>query len=409
MSADTVKTTLCCKLNNKAGYILIVYSSLISFALILSAWAYLSFQENQVRQLEREISSIKAFYVAQAGLKKISYLNNTELSDPDFGAGSYDVKSENEQYISVGEVRGVKRTLRADIEKGEEGYFGYFEGAVYVHNLFTISRMPGTINGKSSYAIQSGSIISTAQCKNYRIIFKCDSHNCVIQDKIREDYSKIHQWIKEEGIDFSYINKNDNSKIIAPREHTLSKSGNLSVYNIEARKIGIYNYTLNSNKTIITSAYLTVTSGKTLLLSEGNYYLTDLILEEDAKLIVSGPVKILCIHELRLNKDAKINIQENESPGDPTEFYWIGLNKSTRKTPLPKIELFSKSEFYGTILAPYWQFVIRDGVKLEGAVFVHNFGFYPGSTKLPWNITFDDRLLAQQSSVISNWKEVESK
>ena len=114
MSADTVKTTLCCKFNIKAGYILIVYSSLISFALILFAGAYLSFQENQVRQLEREISSIKAFYIAQAGLKKISYLNNSELEEV-FGAGKYEVTSVvgdgKTEYTSVGEVRGVKRTL----------------------------------------------------------------------------------------------------------------------------------------------------------------------------------------------------------------------------------------------------------------------------------------------------------
>ena len=159
MSTDTPLAGLYLEPNTTSGYILIIYSCLISFALILFAGAYLGFQENQIRQMEREISSIKAFYIAQAGLKKIAGLNETELEE-DFGGGSYEVISAMEEYTSVGQFKGVKRTLQADIEREGTETGGYFEGAVYVHHDFGTMNLPGFIDGKnSSYALQIGDII----------------------------------------------------------------------------------------------------------------------------------------------------------------------------------------------------------------------------------------------------------
>jgi len=113
-----------------------------------------------------------------------------------------------------------------------------FEGAVYVHKLFALNRMPGTINGKSSYAIQSRDYISTAQCAMYGINFECDLGECVIQGKGREDYSEIWQMIKAEEIVFYYMANNDNAAIIAPREHNiLNSSCDLPVYDSNGTRV----------------------------------------------------------------------------------------------------------------------------------------------------------------------------
>lgn len=424
MSADTEKTTLCCKFNNKAGYILIVYSSLISFALILFAGAYLSFQENQVRQLERGISSIKAFYIAQAGLKKISYLNNIELKE-DFGAGRYEVTSVfgdgRTEYTSEGwyprDVKShiwVKRTLKADIiGKQDTGsdwgvYYRdkYIEGAVYVHNDFSTINLPGLIDGKdSSYALQTGDIvISDPFYRNIKF------RGPIIQRTKRDEYIKI--W--NEFYDLLYkddirsIDKNDNSKII---EHT---SSNIKQW----LDLGGAEYYFNIGSGEIKTARLIVKKNKTYTLPSGNYFLEKLTVEQGARLRVSGPVTIFLYsrqhtNDFKLQKNGSIN-----KDGNPGDFTLLGFNRYKRNTPLPVVEMFKSSQLYGIILAPYYQFIIHEGAKIEGSLIAHNFiMWYKEDTEPPpWEIIYAD--LSQSGgtgggsssfSDIRNWKEVESR
>lgn len=237
----------------------------------------------------------------------------------------------------------------------------YIEGAVYVHNDFGTINLRGLIDGKdSSYALQTvDTIISDPFYRN--IIFE----GPVIQRTKRDDYREIWNQFFDISKNIRYIDYNDNNNII---EHTTSNSrlwldlGGAQYY-----------YTINSSSGEILAARLKVLKNRSYTLPSGIYFLQDLDLEEGAQLKVSGPVTIFLYsnqstHGVRLEKDASIN-----KNGTPQNFTLLGFNKYCHNTPSPMIEMFKDSQLYGTILAPYYQFIICEGARLEGALLVHNF------------------------------------
>jgi len=253
----------------------------------------------------------------------------------------------------------------------------YFKGAVYVDNDFGTINLGGLIDGKdSSYSLQTGDAVPSAPL-HWNIIFK----GPVIQRKKRDDYRSIWNKLKDEYRVIKVIVNNDNANIV---EHNISNSRQW--LDLGSAK---YYFNMNNSGEIVT-ATLIVKKNKTYTLPSGNYFLKKLELEEGAQLNVSGPVTIFLYSTqgsdyLRLEEDASIN--KNGNPGD---FSLLGFNKYVYNRPSPMIEMFKGSQLNGTILAPYYLFIIREGARLEGALLVHNFMMWMKTEPIPprWEIIY---------------------
>jgi hypothetical protein len=428
----------------EAGYILITYSCLISMALIIFAAGYLHFQANQVRQIEREICSIKAFYIAQAGLQQSARSYKGQklvLPDPNtpFGDGRYtpSIKSVGTSGTGI-RVTGacgmkdgslvVKRTLEATITPPpppppppptEPKQETPFKGAVYTYTTPTFATIAGTIDGKkSSYSIRSSEAIPTELFKNSRIELigpvqqwdtqRSDPNNYT-------DYKNLESKLKEKEKIFSNINNNSNKNM----GNRTGQKGKLNFVDLKDRTtastIGEYQYSVNPDGTTLGTAQLNITVPGTYELPAGTYYLTGLDMIGGSTLTGAGAVTILCVGNVRLSSGAVIQGYQGQSRNFSLECY----RKSVQQ--ILEINIEPNCQFTGTILAPSCNFLFHEGVNFKGGIIVGNVRlalFKSGGSS--WRIEYDEALAPQkppepedgqgqgqvQSASLINWQEV---
>lgn len=394
------------------GYILILYVSMMAFALIIFVAIYMRFQEKQIWQLEREISSIKAFYIAQAGLRKSANSDGAALTE-NFGGGQFKVAKSNDILYSIGTHKGISRTLRAAIdipikdtvkiyftsafEMNKSSTIGEwdsnniakggnavsFNEAVYIHSDFHLAKIPGEICSSTTNPVKCGAIISTAQRNLYDISFyknniKVEARPLESNDnqKYIDEWNAIKREVRTDPIYRDLRNNNNDEGIIA---HTAAnKNRVISIKNNSGSEVATYKY--NSNGTILTLAILTIKANREFTLPKGIYYLTELYLQEGATL--TGP-----------GNDPLIEI--------------IGFNDDTGATKTINFDQYAK--FCGTLKAPYWVFSLNNGgVKIKGALFVHDFQLYNSVTYPPprWHIEYGDDSSQEENVKLSDWREI---
>ena len=426
----------------EAGYILITYSCLISMALIIFAAGYLHFQANQVRQIEREICSVKAFYIAQAGLQQAARSYKGQklvLPAPNtpFGDGRYtpSVKSVGTSGTCM-RVTGacgmkdgslvVKRTLEATIPpppppppkpESKQEQETPFKGAVYTHTTPTFAAIAGTIDGKkSSYSIRSSEAIPTELFKNSRIELippnSVQAWNTKLSDPNNyTDYVGLNSMLKDQERSRCNINNNSNEKI-GPHDRTV-RGGELDIKDHTTRsKIGKYTYVVNPDGTLDTAQLNITVPGGTYELPAGTYYLTKLDMAIGSTLTGAGPVTILCISNVRLPSGAVIQGYQGQSKNFSLECYRRGAQ------PL-EINIEPNCQFIGTILAPYCNFIFHEGINFKGGIIVGNvqLALYKSGGS-SWRIEYDEALAPQKpepeggqgqgqsASPPTNWQEV---
>ncbi len=417
------------KFNHKkeAGYILITYACLISFALIIFAAGYLRFQVNQVRQIEREICSVKAFYIAQAGLQKIlrGYAQNPPLDDTfDEGAkGEYHGKLlQDPSRIRVTGKCGMKdssvvvaRTLEATVRQEIKPPFT--PSALYVHSADNTHfyNLPGTIDGKTSFALQCPDKISTELFNSVPIYLKSgygDQEKAFLKQPLNPDpkgvdyYQRIEYDVRDCFREMIYyVDTNNTSvqlkqspfkKVTNPRQCAPDKGYDICYADVSdsARCFidanAYYGYRKvpgGGDWRSVDSAELTVK--ELCKLPGGNYYLTNLELSDAATLRGSNdlnnskPVIIICSGNVVLGANATI-----KGYGNPPQAKNFSLRCFTRSSIM---EINENCQFIGTILAPNCHLILHRNVKITGSVVVDSIEFKgSGSLQAPWFIEFDE-------------------
>jgi len=413
--------------HEEAGYILIIYCCLITFALIIFAAGYLRFQENQARQTEREICSVKAFYIAQAGLQKIlrGFAQNPPLDDT-FDEGEYHGKTlANPSRIRVTGQYGmkdnsvvVKRTLEATVIQDIKSPFT--PPALYVNDEPRFSNLPGTIDGKSSYALQSENAIHTELFGGVPIYLLSAHNPPYLRDhKLMSDdpkdngnyYIGIENKIKEmlNAVDTSTMNTQlkQNPFIPAPKpkqygdyDEYYSDSNN----NYYCRKGG------DGGWNSVELAELIVKTKCEL--PGGDYYLTKLELKDNATLKGKNdkPIRIICTGSVMFGNNATIigyGVLGQQAKNFSLRCYRIGTT----------IEIKENCRFIGSILAPNCKLILSPRVNIIGSIVVRYLEFkITGSNNDPWLIEFDEsaglwpiefsKTSATSSYSLTNWQEL---
>ena len=408
------------KNNSESGYVLIVYSCVLSFVLILFALGYMSFQENQIFQLDREISSIKAFYIAQAGLKKVakSYDDiSLPLNNEPFGGGQYTVTKigAGPTHKSQGTFKNVTRTLVLDIEENKMDYL--FEGIINSVK-FAINSKAALRCNNANYTLKTEDSIGPNQLDDY--FYGITSKDCrdkiidACEDDLRSEHHNIWRSLKDKRKNLQIFDPDD-PKIghnilieMIKKFNGYDEDRELydGTYNFDGGKYD-FNTSEEEDKIKIDSAILTITGNKARL-PAGIYYLNRLEITQNKRLNIDGQVKIFLYsdrksYELLVGYNSSIN-----KDGDSRHFTFQAIpNSSNRRyleTDMPSLDLRGKSVFCGTILAPYCYFQINQGVNFTGAVLAAKFSTAGSSY---FTMSFDDKLLLTEEINTKNWREVE--
>ena len=433
----------------ESGYILITYSCLISVALIIFAAGYLHFQVNQVRQIEREICSIKAFYIAQAGLHKILRgISQNPVLDDAFDEGRYHGEVVEDSSGTRIRVTGqcamkdnsvtVARTLEATVSSEIEPPF--IPPALYVHTASKTRfyNLPGTIDGGEAYALQCPEKISTELFDSVPIYLKSKQKNPFLMKALNPDVDYYHRIEYDLTDDFRnkifYVDTNATNaplkllpykRVTDPRQCTQTQtktydicyadvSDSAKCYTDANAYYGFKKLAGGGDWRSVDSAELTVK--KFCKLPGGNYYLTKLALSDYAVLggIDNGkPVVIICSGNVTFGANATI-----AGYGNPPQ----ARNFSLRCFAVSNtIEINENCRFIGTIIAPNCHLILHRNVKITGNVVVDSIEFKgSGSQQTPWLIEFDkgcslwplefvretDSPSAKGSRFLINWQEI---
>ncbi|MEW6382210.1 MAG: hypothetical protein AB1611_21820 [bacterium] len=419
----------------EAGYILIISSCLISFTLILLAAGYLSLQANQVYQLEREICSIRAFYIAQAGLKKIARdpdaLQKNLSQEPWLGSFGEDETYQGEKVPDSNPVRIVvsgacrtedghivRRILEATLSPGRRE-LPFTLPAVYVESEPSFAVIPGDIYGKCldidknkySLAIQSAGRIRNELFYTIPTYFHdefisfltlgCNQGvNCRSEDNY---YRKMETRHEEEGNGLRLLLPTTTNAALTKSPLLPGRDPEYDWYYHDATNNIEYRGTAGNARG--TGARAEVVVNHEYNLSEGNYYLTRLELRPDARLKGTGKVKIFCVGDMLLGKNSQI--------GDPNHIgnltilgYSIGDN--------PQFRLQENCRVYGSILAPGCELLMQAGVDIRGGIVAWSMtNDLQGSSRRPWKIAFDpafeeavsESVPSSGASLLANWRE----
>lgn len=426
------------KHQEEAGYILIISSCLISFTLILLAAGYLGLQANQLLLLEREICSTRAFYIAQAGLKKIARDPDALLKDlsQEPWQGSF---GEDETYqgkkvpgsnparvIVTGACRTegghiVRRTLEAALSSAGGGGLPFTLPAVYVESEPSFSAIPGEIIGKYleaekkySLAIQSAGKIKTELFDTIPIDFRdeylsfvnlgCQKGvNCKPEDNY---YKTIERALGEEGNALKLLlNTSTNARLTQP-PLVKEKNPDYDWYYRDAARNIEYRGMTGSGKGIGARSEIVV--HRDYNLPEGTYYLTWLELKPNARLRGEGKVKIFCVGDVLLGANSQI--------GDSNHIGNFSLLSYSSGGYNPVITLQEQSSVFGSILAPGCSLIVYAGVNIRGGIIVwsmRNFNL-EGSSSRPWRISYDQAFEDAVSGfnkpsgnfLLANWREL---
>lgn len=438
----------------EAGYALIVFSWCIFFILVLLIAGYLSLQANQIDQIEREICSIKAFYIAQAGLKKIakdprlqqdpnlmltgSFGKNDKIYDEAY-RGKLDRSSKPPCLLVTGMCQTkdkhivAQRTLKAEIGSTSGG-LPFPAPAVYIKEDPSFSAIPGDIygkcldaeRGKYSIAIQSGGKIKTELFNTIPIKFHDEflsfvelgckqGEKCELKDWW---YPKIETKQREEGERFR-ISLNiqlSNPQSLDPNapnywltQPPMIKDSDPAYncyYHDPADNIE-YRGRAGGVKGSGMLAELLVK--REYVLHEGNYYFTKIELQPNAKLKIKGKVKIFCTNEMRLGKSSQI--------GDPNQIGNLSLRSYSTGSWNPTMYFNEKSKFFGIILVPRCEMILYSGeIYIQGGIVAWRMRDFKlqGTSMRPWRIEFDpafEQVLSEfggesGAPVLANWREL---
>ncbi|MEW5803862.1 MAG: hypothetical protein AB1847_17345 [bacterium] len=397
----------------EAGYILLTYSFLISFTVIMFAVGYLNYQENQIRLIEREIWSTRAFYIAQAGLyraaREISRNPEVTSGEDSFDEGTYRWEKDTEdplrlraigQYGSPDGSRVVQRTLEARISQGREPALD--SPALYVHERPLFSNLPGIIDGGANYALQSSDVIRTELFDWIPIALESgkDSPYLGKQDLIGKDgktnfYNEIESWIRSQlAVQNPYRDPNSLNYPLkkapsftqdpipqrykeGPYEKVYTDSDNFPNNNFYGIKI------LNTTgwKAVEYADLIVRNEQRGLQLPGGNYYLKKLEVKNNTVLKAEKGKEVILVCDGNVIFGIKSHVGESgQAKNLSLRCYRTGS----------VIEIRENCEFFGTILAPHCHLILWPGVKLAGSFVVRSLEFrLSGNTRVPWSITYD--------------------
>lgn len=157
----------------------------------------------------------------------------------------------------------------------------------------------------------------------------------VVSEQPLATYSLIRNVLIEEATEFGKLSVNKNNSISTHQNSVSNK-----YVSLKSGKTTVGGYTYSTSKDgVITKAELTVSTGKTLTLPAGTYYLTKLTLYDGATLNTNGGT-IFLTGAVYLHKGSKLTASLRCLPTGNSE-----------------IKMRGSASLTGTILAPDWNVI----------------------------------------------------
>ncbi len=374
----------------------LVITLLVMALLLLLGSAFLSISSTEIQIAFNERNGIQAFYLAEAGAERaIAELNlnsayaGTGTTEPSLGTGTYAVtvtsvnppppgSFDRKQVTAFGYVPSSTAAGRAMarvevvVQRGSSFNWAAFgqrevkfdkEGLV---DSYDSSKGPydaskagvdGDLGSNGKIELQKETLVKgDAQAGEF-----VKNDGATITGSVTESAPPV----KLEEVDTSYKEPNANATGISPPE----------VYDASKRD-------------------LFVDKNQTVTLAPGTYYLNEIKLEKEAKLVITGPVTIFMTGKLQADKEVVINTSQI-----PTNLFIYSSGD--------KIQMDKETKFYGAIYALKADIDIQKESSIYGSIIGYKVQFDKE------NQLHYDLALARQSSpngkfrpVAGTWKEV---